>query len=107
MDLIKSPFRTPSETREFDDDLLEREFEEELHARASPAPKTHGSGPSTVDKNAIKARIAQIRMQIMQTSSDYDREKLQERLAKLNRGVLARSFDEMELLEREYYDKLD
>ena len=46
-------------------------------------------------------------MQIKETSSDYDREKLQERLAKLNRGVLARSFDEMELLEREYYDELD
>jgi chaperonin GroEL len=35
----------------------------------------------------IKARIAQIRKQIEDTSSDYDREKLQERLAKLAGGV--------------------
>ncbi|NLV91535.1 MAG: chaperonin GroEL [Firmicutes bacterium] len=35
----------------------------------------------------IKARIAQIRVQIEETTSDYDREKLQERLAKLAGGV--------------------
>jgi chaperonin GroEL len=35
----------------------------------------------------IKGRIAQIRKQIEQTTSDYDREKLQERLAKLSGGV--------------------
>jgi len=35
----------------------------------------------------IKARIAQIKAQIEETSSDYDREKLQERLAKLAGGV--------------------
>ncbi|MCB1183412.1 chaperonin GroEL [bacterium] len=35
----------------------------------------------------VKARIAQIRAQIEDTSSDYDREKLQERLAKLAGGV--------------------
>ncbi len=35
----------------------------------------------------VKARIAQIRAQIEETSSDYDREKLQERLAKLAGGV--------------------
>ncbi len=39
------------------------------------------------DKNAIKARIGQIRKQIDDTTSDYDREKLQERLAKLAGGV--------------------
>ena len=39
------------------------------------------------DKDAIKARIAQIRAQIEDTTSDYDREKLQERLAKLAGGV--------------------
>jgi chaperonin GroEL len=38
-------------------------------------------------KEAIQARIAQIRRQIEDTSSDYDREKLQERLAKLAGGV--------------------
>lgn len=39
------------------------------------------------DKEAIKARAAQIRQEISQTSSDYDREKLQERLGKLSGGV--------------------
>ena len=38
-------------------------------------------------KNNIKARIGQIKTQIEATSSDYDREKLQERLAKLSGGV--------------------
>jgi chaperonin GroEL len=42
-----------------------------------------GAGETT----DIKARIAQIRKQIDDTSSDYDREKLQERLAKLAGGV--------------------
>ncbi|UCE23253.1 MAG: chaperonin GroEL [Candidatus Zixiibacteriota bacterium] len=39
------------------------------------------------DKEAIKGRIGQIRKQIDDTTSDYDREKLQERLAKLAGGV--------------------
>ena len=43
----------------------------------------NGSGA----KEAIAARVAQIRAQIEQTTSDYDREKLQERLAKLAGGV--------------------
>jgi chaperonin GroEL len=38
-------------------------------------------------KAAIQARIAQIKAQIDETTSDYDREKLQERLAKLTGGV--------------------
>jgi len=38
-------------------------------------------------KNKIKARIGQIKTQIEVTSSDYDKEKLQERLAKLSGGV--------------------
>jgi chaperonin GroEL len=38
-------------------------------------------------KSAIEGRIAQIRTQIDETTSDYDREKLQERLAKLAGGV--------------------
>ncbi len=42
-----------------------------------------GSG----DKGAIKGRVAQIRQQIETTTSDFDREKLQERLAKLAGGV--------------------
>ncbi len=43
----------------------------------------NGSG----DKEAIKSRVSQIRKQIESTTSDYDKEKLQERLAKLAGGV--------------------
>ena len=43
----------------------------------------NGSG----DKNAIASRVAQIKAQIETTTSDYDKEKLQERLAKLAGGV--------------------
>jgi chaperonin GroEL len=43
----------------------------------------HGAGK----KADIEARIAQIKQQIDETTSDYDREKLQERLAKLAGGV--------------------
>ena len=39
------------------------------------------------DKAAIEARVAQIKKQIEETTSDFDREKLQERLAKLAGGV--------------------
>jgi chaperonin GroEL len=42
-----------------------------------------GSG----DESAIKGRIEQIRVEIEKTTSDYDREKLQERLAKMSGGV--------------------
>ncbi len=42
-----------------------------------------GSGPDS----EIKGRVAQIRAEIENTDSDYDREKLQERLAKLSGGV--------------------
>jgi len=88
---------TVSETREFDDDLLERGFEEELYARAGRSPSTRGSRPpvrpsspstrgTSPSPNEIKARISQIRAQIDAATSDYDREKLQERLAKLGRS---------------------
>jgi chaperonin GroEL len=43
----------------------------------------NGSG----DQDAIKARVSQIKKQIETTTSDYDKEKLQERLAKLAGGV--------------------
>ena len=39
------------------------------------------------DKDKIQARIAQIKKQVEETTSDFDREKLQERLAKLAGGV--------------------
>ncbi len=58
------------------------------HARQIRATKeettvVEGSG----DKNEITARVAQIRKQIETTTSDFDKEKLQERLAKLAGGV--------------------
>jgi chaperonin GroEL len=39
------------------------------------------------DKDSIKARVGQIKVQIENTTSDYDKEKLQERLAKMAGGV--------------------
>ncbi len=39
------------------------------------------------DKNALQGRVKQIKTQVEETTSDYDREKLQERLAKLVGGV--------------------
>ncbi|MBA2608750.1 MAG: chaperonin GroEL [Actinobacteria bacterium] len=39
------------------------------------------------DKNDVKGRVSQIKAEIDNTDSDYDREKLQERLAKLSGGV--------------------
>ena len=56
-------------------------------------------------KKDIQARIAQIRNQIEASSSDYDREKLQERLAKLQGGVAVvkvGAATELELKERKY-----
>ena len=58
------------------------------HARQIRATKeettiVEGSG----DKNEIKSRVAMIRNQIAETKSDFDKEKLQERLAKLAGGV--------------------
>jgi chaperonin GroEL len=55
------------------------------------------------DPNEIKARISSIRTQIEDTTSDYDKEKLQERLAKLAGGVAVISVGaatEVEMKER-------
>ncbi|MBL6932104.1 MAG: chaperonin GroEL, partial [Rhodospirillales bacterium] len=60
------------------------------------------------DKEIIKGRCAQIRQQIQDTTSDYDREKLQERLAKLAGGVAIISVggsSEIEVKERK--DRVD
>ncbi|MBI4252709.1 chaperonin GroEL [Candidatus Uhrbacteria bacterium] len=57
------------------------------------------------DDKALKDRIAQIRKQIEQTESDYDKEKLQERLAKLAGGVAVLKVGaatETEMKERKY-----
>jgi chaperonin GroEL len=60
------------------------------------------------DKAEIQARVAQIRTQIEDTSSDYDREKLQERVAKLAGGVAVirvGGMSEIEVKERK--DRVD
>jgi chaperonin GroEL len=62
---------------------------------------THGAGPDS----EIQARIAQIRREIEETDSDWDREKLQERLAKLAGGVgviKVGAATEVELKERKH-----
>ena len=60
------------------------------------------------DKAEIEARVAQIRNQIEETTSDYDREKLQERVAKLAGGVAVirvGGMTEVEVKERK--DRVD
>ncbi|RMF41505.1 MAG: chaperonin GroEL [Alphaproteobacteria bacterium] len=60
------------------------------------------------DKAEIKARVAQIRQQIEETTSDYDREKLQERLAKLAGGVaVIRVGGSTEVEVKERKDRVD
>ncbi len=57
------------------------------------------------DETLIKGRVAQIRAEIEKSDSDYDREKLQERLAKLAGGVAiikAGAATEVELKERKH-----
>ena len=57
------------------------------------------------DPDAIAGRVAQIRQEIENSDSDYDREKLQERLAKLAGGVAvikAGAATEVELKERKH-----
>jgi chaperonin GroEL len=63
-----------------------------------------GSG----DKAAIQGRIDQIKAQIEETTSDYDREKLQERLAKLAGGVaVIRVGGSTEIEVKEKKDRVD
>jgi chaperonin GroEL len=60
------------------------------------------------EKGEIEARVAQIRQQIEETTSDYDREKLQERVAKLAGGVAVirvGGMTEVEVKERK--DRVD
>ncbi len=59
-------------------------------------------------KPAIQGRVAQIRAQIEETTSDYDREKLQERLAKLAGGVaVIRVGGSTEVEVKERKDRVD
>ncbi|WBY63437.1 MAG: Chaperonin GroEL [Thermocaproicibacter melissae] len=69
-------------------ELKETTLDQLGHARQVKVDKENtiivdGSG----DKKAIADRVAQIRAQIEKTTSDFDKEKLQERLAKLSGGV--------------------
>jgi chaperonin GroEL len=60
------------------------------------------------DKETIEGRVAQIRRQIEDTTSDYDREKLQERLAKLAGGVaVIRVGGATEIEVKEKKDRVD
>jgi len=60
------------------------------------------------EKTSIQARVSQIRAQIEETSSDYDREKLQERLAKLAGGVaVIRVGGSTEVEVKEKKDRVD
>ncbi|WP_024816418.1 chaperonin GroEL [Methylopila sp. 73B] len=60
------------------------------------------------DKEAIEGRVAQIKAQIEETTSDYDREKLQERLAKLAGGVaVIRVGGATEIEVKEKKDRID
>jgi chaperonin GroEL len=60
------------------------------------------------EKAEIEARVAQIRTQIEETSSDYDREKLQERVAKLAGGVaVIRVGGSTEIEVKERKDRVD
>jgi chaperonin GroEL len=60
------------------------------------------------DKEAIEGRVSQIKAQIEETTSDYDREKLQERLAKLAGGVaVIRVGGSTEVEVKEKKDRVD
>jgi chaperonin GroEL len=60
------------------------------------------------DKSAIAARVTQIRAQIEETTSDYDKEKLQERLAKLAGGIaVIRVGGATEIEVKERKDRVD
>ena len=64
---------------------------EALAARPCPSRRDHEGHTTIIDGNGdadgIKARIKQLKAEIENTDSDFDREKLQERLAKLAGGV--------------------
>ena len=70
---------------------------------------TGGEADIDAGKKAdVKARVGQIEAQIAQSTSDYDREKLQERLAKLTGGVAVLrvgGHTEVEMKERK--DRVD
>ena len=80
----------------------------ELWVLAQLGVAVHVSAQPCVARGEIQGRISQIKAQIEETTSDYDREKLQERLAKLAGGVAVirvRGPTEIEVKERK--DRVD
>ena len=77
--------------------------------RRSPSPRTTPpSSKASAKKADIEARVAQIKAQIEDTTSDYDKEKLQERLAKLAGGVaVIRVGGSTEVEVKEKKDRVD
>jgi hypothetical protein len=73
----------PVSARVIEEGLLANPHRHQMHIDKETTTIIDGAG----DKKDIEARIAQIKAQIQETTSDYDREKLQERLAKLAGGV--------------------
>ena len=70
--------------------------------------KGNGEGPNLPPRVDIEARISQIKVQIEETTSDYDKEKLQERLAKLAGGVaVIRVVGATEVEVKERKDRVD
>ena len=73
---------------------------------ASSSPRTRRrSSTATGDKAEVDARVGQIKAEIERTDSDWDREKLQERLAKLAGGVCVikvGAYTEVELKEKKH-----
>ena len=84
----------------------------DMLGRAKRVRDRQGRTPPIVDgagaKDEIQGRIAQIKAQIEETTSDYDREKLQERLAKLAGGVaIIRVGGATEIEVKERKDRVD
>jgi len=81
------------------------------HAIVKEGSKAVAAGMNPMDpgkKADIQARIAQIKAQIEETTSDYDREKLQQRLAKLAGGVaVLRVGGATEIEVKERKDRVD
>jgi chaperonin GroEL len=76
--------------------------------RVTIAKETTTIVDGTGKKKEIEARVAQIKAQIEETTSDYDREKLQERLAKLAGGVaVIRVGGATEIEVKEKKDRVD
>ena len=85
----RDPHRRPDDRRGARHQARERDPERSRHLQEDHCRqgKHHRGGRRRGGKADIEGRIKQIRAQIEDTTSDYDREKLQERLAKLAGGV--------------------